>query len=230
MSGSSSGARRPAFPLVISGPSGVGKTSVAAWLLEHEPDTVLSVSCTTRECRGQEVDGIDYHYIDEKEFLDRRDRGEFAEWALVHGHLYGTPKEFLERRIAEGKIVVLDIDVQGGAQIRRSRADAVLVFLLPPSMDELEERLRGRHTDPEEVIARRLASAREEIATARTYDYWIVNHDLAETREAVRAIVRAERCRRERLQALKSSESEPILAETGLVPERTDAPENLERK
>ena len=113
--------RRPAFPLVISGPSGAGKTSVVEWLLREDEDLVLSVSCTTRACRGEEVEGIDYFYVDESEFLARRDRSEFCEWALVHGNLYGTPESFLDRRIADGKTVLLDIDVQGAMQIREAR-------------------------------------------------------------------------------------------------------------
>jgi guanylate kinase len=220
-------AARPAFPLVISGPSGAGKTSVVDWLLEEDGGVVLSVSCTTRERRGDEVEGIDYFYIDENEFLARRDRGEFCEWALVHGNLYGTPRAFLDRRIADGKSVVLDIDVQGAMQIRESRPDAVLVFLMPPSLDMLEERLRGRHTDSDEVIERRLAAARREMRTAPVYDYVVVNHDLEATRETVAAIVEAERSRTARVLGSRMVDTEPILSEA-------DAPagtaEKLERK
>jgi guanylate kinase len=206
---------QPAFPLVLSGPSGAGKTSVAAWLLETDPDIVLSVSCTTRGKRGAEVEGIDYFFVGESEFLGRRDRGDFVEWALVHGNLYGTPASFLDRRIAEGKIVLLDIDVQGAMQIRKTRADAVLIFLMPPSVAALEERLRGRHTDSEEVIERRLKAAREEMGTAPQYDYLVVNHDLESTRAAVRAIISAERCRVSRLLARK--DAGPVLAEARLA-------------
>ena len=162
--------RRPAFPLVISGPSGAGKTSVVEWLLREDEDLVLSVSCTTRARRGEEVEGIDYFYVHEQDFLGRRDRNEFCEWALVHGHLYGTPESFLDRRIADGKTVLLDIDVQGAMQIRESREDAVLVFLLPPSLDVLEQRLRGRLTDADDVIERRLAAAGIELTRGTETD------------------------------------------------------------
>jgi guanylate kinase len=220
---------RPAFPLVLSGPSGAGKSSVAAGLLESVPDLVLSVSCTTRPCRGREVEGIDYTYVPEAEFLKRRDRGEFAEWALVHGHLYGTPKSFLEQKTSAGKIVLLDIDVQGAMQIRESRDDAVLVFLMPPSLEALEERLRGRHTDAEEVIERRLAAARREMKTAHAYDYLVVNRELETSRRAVKSIVEAERCRVRRLLNLNPLGTEPILSEARLHAGDADLPENLEK-
>lgn len=220
---------RPAFPLVLSGPSGAGKTSVAAWLLENVANSVLSVSCTTRERRGQEVEGIDYFFIEEAEFLRQRDRGEFLEWALVHGNLYGTPARFLERHVSAGRIVLLDIDVQGGMQIRQNRRDAVLVFLFPPSLAVLEERLRGRHTDSEEVIARRLAVAKREMKSASAYDYIVVNHDLDATCRAVQAIVESERCRSERVLSLNSVRAEPILGEVGVPAPERGVPENLER-
>jgi guanylate kinase len=226
----STDAVRPAFPLVLSGPSGAGKTSVARWLLDTEPDTVLSVSCTTRPLRGEEVEGIDYVSISEADFLTRRDRGEFLEWALVHGHLYGTPRDPLERMTAQGKIVLLDIDVQGAMQIRESNRDAVLVFLMPPSLEVLSERLRGRHTDSEEVIERRLVAAKREMRTASAYDFILVNHDLDTTCRAVLAIMEAERHRADRVLDLKPAHSEPILLEVGLVPRDERVPENLERK
>ncbi|MEZ5063325.1 MAG: guanylate kinase [bacterium] len=204
--------KRPGFPLVLSGPSGAGKSSVAAWLLENEPGAMLSISCTTRGRRGQEVEGIDYFYVGESDFLARRDRGEFVEWALVHGNLYGTPASFLDQRIGEGKVVLLDIDVQGAMQIRARRKDAVLIFLMPPSLAALEERLRGRHTDAEDVIERRLKAARREMATAAAYDYVVVNHDLETTRETVRAIVTAERSRAARMLSDEYVDEEPILA------------------
>jgi guanylate kinase len=220
---------RTAFPLVISGPSGAGKTSVASWLLERDRDVTLSVSCTTRPRRGREVEGIDYFYVDEADFLARRDRAEFLEWALVHGNLYGTPRSFVDRRMREGKVVLLDIDVQGAMQVRQSRSDAVLVFLMPPTLEALEERLRGRSTDADEVIQRRLAAARREMRTAPAYDYLVVNRDLDATRQAVLAIVEAERCRASRVLGAGASELEPILADVR-IEKAGDVPESQERR
>jgi guanylate kinase len=172
---------------------------------------------------------VDYFFVPDADFLARRDRGEFLEWALVHGHLYGTPRAFLDRKMREGKSVVLDIDVQGAMQVKKSRQDAVLVFLMPPSLEALEARLRGRSTDDDAVIERRLHAAREEMRTAPVYDYIVVNRDLEETRQAVRAIIEAERCRASRVLTSTAGETEPILNEMGL--EKTGrVPENLERR
>jgi guanylate kinase len=220
---------RPAFPLVLSGPSGAGKSSVAEWLLQSDRDVILSVSCTTRARRGQEVEGIDYFYVEEPDFLARRDRGEFLEWALVHGNLYGTPRTFLDRKIRDGQIVLLDIDVQGAMQVRQSRNDAVLVFLMPPSLQALEERLRGRSTDADDVIERRLIAARREMHTAPAYDYIVVNRDLGDTRRAVAAIVEAERSRASRVLTSAAVEFEPFLGEVRLE-KAGEIPENLERR
>ncbi len=226
---SSGTSRRPAFPLVISGPSGVGKTSVSAWLLGHVVDIRLSVSCTTRTKRGQEIEGIDYSFLEEAEFLRRRDRGEFAEWALVHGNLYGTPASFLDRHVGEGDVVLLDIDVQGAKQIRQSRKDAVLVFLMPPAIETLAGRLRGRHTDSEDVIQRRLQTAVREMETAPSYDYIVVNHDLESTCKSVEAIVDAERHRTQRQLAMRAIHAEKIFGEVGLVTPEGRIPHSMEK-
>jgi guanylate kinase len=189
----------------------------------------LSVSCTTRPKRGREIEGVDYFFIAETEFLRRRDRGEFAEWALVHGNLYGTPASFLERHVNEGEVVLLDIDVQGAMQIRRSRSDAVLVFLMPPSVEALAERLRGRHTDAPEVIERRLQAAVREMKTASAYDYIVINRDLEETCRTVEAIVKAEQHRTARQLAMSAVRAETILTEAGLVAPSGSTPHNLEK-
>ncbi|MEQ1833895.1 MAG: guanylate kinase, partial [Candidatus Eisenbacteria bacterium] len=159
------------FIFVLSGPSGAGKGTLLAYLFQHRPDCVFSVSATTRPRRSTEVEGREYLFLSRDEFERRRDAGEFLEWAEVHGNLYGTPVSEVDARIREGKVVVLDVDVQGGASMRRVRPDAVSVFVYPPSLGALEQRLRSRGTDAPEVIEHRLGNAPGEIAQWLHYDY-----------------------------------------------------------
>jgi guanylate kinase len=160
----------------------------------------FSVSATTRARRGHEEDGREYHFLAPEEFRKRVQAGEFLEHAEVHGCLYGTLEAEVSGALREGHSVLLDVDVQGGVQIKRRMPEAVLVFILPPSMQVLEDRLRQRGTDSEETIQRRLARAPEEIRCLHEYDYVVVNETMAETQEALFAIGRAESLRRERLQ------------------------------
>jgi len=184
---------------IVSGPSGAGKTSIAAPVLAALDRISMSVSLTTRKPRAGETDGIEYHFIREEDF-DRRVRaGEFAEWALVHGFRYGTSRTAIDRAIEGGDDLLLDIDVQGAEQIKRAYPDAVSVFLLPPSREGLEERLRGRGTDDESTVQRRLEAACREIASMAGYDYVIVNEYLPAAVEQFLTIVRAERCKIVRL-------------------------------
>ena len=169
---------RRARVFVVSGPSGVGKGTLVALLRERVSCLGLTVSATTREPRDGERDGVSYHFMDDAEFDRRLAAGEFLEWAWVHAHRYGTLKSEVERVLAGGESVVLEIDVQGGLAVRAAMPDAVLVFIEPPSMDELERRLRGRGTEDEEQVALRLANARSEMARAPEYDVRIVNDDL----------------------------------------------------
>jgi guanylate kinase len=185
----------PAFPIVVSGPSGVGKTVLCRRLLDSLPHLVRSVSATTRRIRPGEQDGASYYFWDEKRFAQERDGGALLEWALVHGHHYGTPRVSLEERLAAGLSVVLNIDVQGAAQIRRSDPRALLIFVLPPSMAELARRLRGRETDDEDEIRRRLRTAAGEVARLPEYDALVVNDSLEMATEDLISIVRAERLR-----------------------------------
>lgn len=169
---------REARLFVVSGPSGVGKGTLVALLRERLTRLGLTVSATTREPRPGEVDGVSYHFLDDAEFERRVGEGEFLEWAWVHGHRYGTLRSEVERVLSEGRSVVLEIDVQGALSVRASHPEAVLVFIEPPSPEELERRLRGRGTEDEASIERRLANAHREMSYADRYDVRIVNDDL----------------------------------------------------
>lgn len=163
---------------MVSGPSGVGKGTLISLLRERVSSVGLTVSATTREARPREVDGVSYYYMDDAEFDRHLAAGEFLEWAWVHGHRYGTLRSEVDRVLAGGESVVLEIDVQGGLSVRAEIPDAVLVFVEPPSMAELERRLRSRGTEDEAQIELRLANAREELTHAPDYDVRIVNDNL----------------------------------------------------
>ncbi len=191
--------RRRGTLFVVSAPSGAGKTTLCREARLRVPALAYSVSVTTRAPRPGEIDGADFRFVDQDRFRAMLTRGEFAEWATVHGHLYGTPARALEQALAGGSDVLLDIDTQGAAQVRARYPEAVLVFIVAPSMKELEQRLRERRSDNEQEIARRLARAREEIALWRRYDYLIVNRDVKEAMEQLASIIQAERSRTARL-------------------------------
>ena len=187
------------FLLVLSGPSGAGKGTLVDRLVARRADCVFSISATTRPQRTGEQNGVQYEFVTEDEFVRRRDAGLFLETAEVHGHLYGTPSKFVDEGVRAGRIVVLDVDVQGGASVRKARPDAVSVFVYPPSIDALRQRLRKRDTDSPEVVERRLRNAPGELAQYREYDYLVMNDDLERAVERLVAIVDAERCRVRRL-------------------------------
>jgi len=180
---------------VISAPSGSGKTTLVQKLIASFSDLRFSVSYTTRPPRGAERDGVDYHFVTRDEFQEKIRKGEFLEWAEVHGNLYGTSKVETERIRAGGQDILLDVDVQGADQVRKAEPEAVTMFVMPPSFQVLEERLRGRKQDSPEVIEARLAGARREIDRYRDYHYVLVNDDIEETAELLKAIVLAERAR-----------------------------------
>ena len=181
--------------LVISAPSGAGKSTLVERLRAEFPHFAYSISCTTRAPRGQEKDGVDYHFLTREEFLSRRDAGYFAEWAEVHGNLYGTPKAPVEEHLASGRDVLFDIDVQGALQVKKVFPQGLFVFIQPPSRQELERRLRGRGTDSEEAIAKRLGNALGELSQSGQFDYLIVNDDLDTAADELRAIYVAGRTR-----------------------------------
>ena len=195
----SSAIRRRGLMLVISSPSGAGKSTIARNLLENDKGLELSVSVTTRPRRGSEIDGVHYHFASQRDFERLRDTDALLEWAEVHGNFYGTPREAAEAAMAEGRDMLFDIDWQGAVQMKeKMHADIVSIFILPPSMAELKQRLKRRAEDSEAVIETRLANARSEIEHWREYDYVVVNDDLDRAFSAVRAIVQAERLRRDR--------------------------------
>jgi len=191
--------KRRGVIFIISAPSGAGKTTLVKKLLKLFPDVTLSVSCTTRARRPGEADGRDYHFVTEREFAALRAHGGFAEWARVHGYFYGTPRAPLERMVAHGRDVLLDIDVQGARKIKRQYRNAVSIFLLPPSPRVLQQRLARRGTDRRETIRKRLDNARREIREILRYDYVVENRELRRAVEKARAIVVAERLRVSRL-------------------------------
>jgi guanylate kinase len=184
---------RQAFPIVISGPSGVGKTTIARRILATDPGTAYSVSVTTRPPRPGEENRQDYEFVSDREFGELVAAGELAEWAVVHCHRYGTRKRVIEETTRSGKDVVMDIDIQGGMSIKRLYPESVLIFILPPSKEVLERRLRERATDCEEVIETRLGNAIEELRHAPRYDYQVVNDDLDRAVRRVGVIIEAER-------------------------------------
>jgi guanylate kinase len=191
------------FLLVLSSPSGGGKSTIARHLLEAREDIGYSVSATTRAPRAGEVDGVSYHFLSEEEFSRREAAGEFAETAQYGGARYGTLRREVERVMGEGRHVVLDIEVQGARQVRRVFPDAVQVFVVPPSGPALLDRLRGRGTEDESALARRLDTASRELDAVPEYDYLVVNDDLVQAVDQVAAILDAESCRINRLQNLE---------------------------
>jgi guanylate kinase len=190
----------PGILLVLSAPSGAGKTTLAHRLVEVMPEAVFSISATTRPPRGEEKNDRDYHFLSPAQFQAKLDEGAFVEWAEVFGFRYGTLQTTLDAALQQGQVAVFDIDVQGGSTIKSKYPGAVTVFILPPSLIELERRLRERQTDSDETIKRRLATARVEMERGMdSYDYLIVNDSLERAFGDLLAIIRAERLRRTRV-------------------------------
>ena len=184
--------------LIISAPSGAGKTTICRKLLARREDLVYSISCTTRAPRAGEKNGKAYFFLTRDDFKRKISRGEFLEWAMVHDEYYGTPRRFVEEEIKSGRDVIMAIDAQGAMAIRRKRPESILVFVLPPSLGALESRMAGRR-DPRELVAKRLASSRGELAAAKDYDYVVVNDDLEKAVAQISCILTAETLRASRL-------------------------------
>ena len=198
------------FPIILSAPSGGGKTTIARELLTRRTDLGYSVSCTTRSPRVGEVDGRDYYFLSRGEFEQRRDAGEFAESAEVHGNMYGTLRSEVARILGAGKHVVMDIDVQGARQFTRAFPQSVTIFVLPPTTEVLLERLRRRRTESKEQLAKRLQSALQELQAVDQYEYVVVNDDLESAVRRVSAIIDAEVVSRERVAGLAQQVSQLV--------------------
>lgn len=180
---------------VVSAPSGAGKTTLVRGLLANDPQVTLSISYTTRPARPGEEDGRDYHFVSQERFLEMANRGDFLESAEVYGNHYGTSHQWVRDRMESGRDILLEIDTQGAAQVRKLFPDCVGIFVLPPSLEVLEARLRGRGKDSAEVITRRLQAAREEMRHVGEFDYVIINKDLGEALADLASVLRAERLR-----------------------------------
>lgn len=195
--------QRRGLLLVLSSPSGAGKTTISRRLIDADPGIAMSVSVTTRKPRPGEVDGRDYHFIDEATFKSMADANELLEWARVFDNYYGTPRGPVEESISKGNDILFDIDWQGAQQLsEKMKHDVVRVFILPPSAASLEQRLRARAQDSDEVVRKRMDAAAAEISHWPEYDYVIINSDLAQSMEGLTAILTAERLRRDRLNGL----------------------------
>ena len=206
-------AERRGFILILSSPSGAGKTTLTRMLLQSKLDLTLSISVTTRARRHSEAHGVHYDFIDKRSFQALRGADDLLEWAEVHGNFYGTPRSPVERVLEQGRDVLFDIDWQGTQQVKeKAGMDAVTVFILPPTMAELQARLERRAEDPPEVIARRLANARVEIRRWAQYDYVLVNDDIQDTFDQLLAIIRSERSKASRAKATIGRFVEGLLA------------------
>jgi len=189
--------------IVVSAPSGTGKTTLCERLVSEAPGVSLSVSFTTRKPRKGERDGVQYHFVSQKHFLHEREEGRFLEWAEVHGHYYGTPRDLVEKQVRAGKDTLLDIDVQGARAIKDAYREAILIFLVPPSFEKLESRLKGRKSEAPEEIQARLSICAREFSCHPAFDYLVLNENIDEAVAALHAIVKAERCRTARIKTAR---------------------------
>ena len=187
------------FSIVFSAPSGAGKSTIIARVLSEVKDLSFVISSTTRECRPGEIDGVDYYFMEQEDFLAKASNDEFIEWAVVHSNYYGTLKKEVDRIVREKKIPLFDVDVQGALSLRKVLPGAVFIFILPPSLTELEKRLRERKTETDQQLELRLANAKCEIREIGIFDYVVVNNDISDSIKDVEAIIRSERLRLSRM-------------------------------
>lgn len=205
--------------IVVSGPSGAGKDTVCNKVVEEMKNTKISVSMTSREPRGKEVEGVDYYFVSKKEFEERIEKGEFLEYAIVHNNqYYGTPKAKLEEDINKGKNVILVIDIQGALKIKEIVKEALFIFIMPPSMEELKERLIKRNTETKDKILERFKTAYNEINEYTKYNYVVVNDKVEKAVNKVKSIITAERCRVDRIEEIYLNTKEEFIHE-GLIDE-----------
>ncbi len=185
--------------IVISGPSGAGKGTICKALLEKHDNLFISVSATTRSPRAGEVDGVNYHFLSKEDFLEKVEQNNFLEWANVHGNMYGTPKFKVEEMLSEGKNVILEIDIQGALKVKENFSEGVFIFILPPSMEELKQRIINRGSETEESLMTRFKNAYQEINYVSKYNYAVVNDHVNVAVEKIEGIIAAEKCRVDRI-------------------------------
>ena len=195
---------------VFSAPSGAGKSTIAEALMERVEGLAYSISHTSRPPRGSEQDGVDYHFVSRSTFREMIEKNAFLEWAQVHGHLYGTSPVAINKQISAGFDILMDVDIQGGRNIKKQSPDSVLIFLLPPSLETLENRLTARGTDDPSVVKKRMVQASEEIKSCSWYDFIVINDGLENAIHEVRSIIVSERCRRVRRMDWVSAHFEEI--------------------
>lgn len=200
--------------IVLSGPSGAGKGTICSELLKKEKDLKLSISMTTRNPRGSEKDGIDYYFVTKKEFEKKISNGEFLEYAKVHGdNYYGTPKDKVEEALKNGEDIILEIDIQGALEVKEKMAEGIFIFIMPPSMRELRDRLVKRNTETKEKIVERFKNAYKEINEVTKYNYIVINDEIESAVEKVKAIILAEKCRVDRIEDFELNNQEELLHE-----------------
>ena len=203
--------------IVVSGPSGAGKGTICSRIVECMKDTKLSISMTSREPRGKEVDGIDYYFISKEEFEKRIENDEFLEYAVVHNNkYYGTPKGKIEEELSKGKNIILEIDIQGALKVKEKVSEALFIFIMPPSMEELKNRLIKRNTETKDKILERFKTAYNEINEFTKYNYIVVNDKVDKAVEKVKSIITAERCRVDRIEDIYLNTKEEFIHE-GLI-------------